>query len=137
MLWFNVIILGAILIDIVCKFISVKECNDILEECKSWAHVCKEISSDATQIRIDISKSVATVDLMMDDCEDHLKASEAIMKGLAKDQHDIWDHLIATGEAVGILNKRLTNPRDLEPEWEPAKDTDDIPFYDTEEENYI
>lgn len=136
-MWLQVVILGALIIDIVCKFIGVKECNDILERCRSCVRACGMIRSDVDLAQIDISRSVAKVDMIRDDCEDQLKASEAAVKGLCRDQHDIWEMVHSINAAVESLNKRLTNPRDLEPEWKPAADTDDIPFYDTEEDNYI
>lgn len=131
MIWFQVIILGAIILDIVAKFISVKQCQDILKECVSWAQVCKEVSGDANQARIDISRSVAKVDMMRDDCEDQLKTTKAMVNGLGKDQYDIWEMIHSINAAVDGLNKRLTNPRDLEPEWKPVdEETDYLPFTD-------
>ena len=134
-MWLQVIILGAIIIDIVCKFIGVKECNDILERCKYIKQSVAELKSDTTQSWIDAIKTAEQMERIRCACEDNLKTTKAIMNGMGKDQYDIWETIHSINAAVDGLNKRLTNPRDLEPEWKPVdEETDYLPFTDPDQD---
>ncbi len=107
---FEVFILGAIIIDIICKFISVKECNDIMRQCKQHMIAAAKCSEYATSEYNMCCKAKAETFEMATKAANTLSATEAIVKALAKDQHDIWEQLLATGDAVSMLNKKLSPP---------------------------
>lgn len=122
---FEVLILGAIIIDIICKFISVKECNDILHRCKDCVdYVSKSIGVAADAKRQCIEAKEDTVHIVRA-AANTVDATEAIVKALAKDQHDIWEQLLATGDAVSMLNKRLSPPVTDAVNIDISEDTED------------
>ena len=121
---FEVLILGAIIIDIICKFICVKECDDILQKYKDEADYVSESIKVVTDAKWRCIEAKDNAVNLVKVASNTIDAAESVVKALAKDQHDIWTQLLVTGDAVAMLNKRLSPPVTDDVNIDISKDTE-------------